>query len=92
MTSEGLHQLATLGINIEPTVSGGGRAKPLCRPCLDWSERRSHLAGRLGIALCKHGLQKDWIRKHTGTRALEVTPSGWLALHNLFDIQRPTMA
>jgi DNA-binding transcriptional ArsR family regulator len=91
VTSEGLHQLAALGINVEATASGGVRAKPLCRPCLDWRERRSHLAGRLGAELCKHGLQKDWIRKRTGTRALEVTPSGWRAFRDLFDIQRPTV-
>jgi hypothetical protein len=30
--------------------------RPLCRPCLDWSERRPHLGGRLGAAICTHGL------------------------------------
>ena len=35
----------------------------LCRPCLDWSERRPHLAGAIGAALCSHSLEKTWVRR-----------------------------
>lgn len=55
-----------------------------CRPCLDWSERRSHLAGALGAALCQHCLTSGWLRRRAGTRALEITPAGQLAFHQLF--------
>lgn len=48
----------------------------LCRPCLDWSERRHHLAGRLGAALCSHCFESGWIRRVAGTRAVEITPLG----------------
>ena len=89
VTAQGLHRLAALGIDTETGVAGGRRAKPLCRPCLDWSERRPHLAGRLGIALCTHSLQQGWIRKQASSRALDITPVGWRALHDLFDIRRP---
>jgi hypothetical protein len=40
----------------------GGR-RPLCRPCLDWSERRPHLAGTLGAALLERSLSKGLLRR-----------------------------
>ncbi|MCX5580377.1 ArsR/SmtB family transcription factor [Kaistia terrae] len=51
-------------------------ARPLCRTCLDWSERRPHLAGRLGAALCSHLLRKGWIDRVKDSRAIAVTPAG----------------
>ena len=51
-------------------------ARVLCRPCLDWSERRPHLAGAVGAALCAHSFEKGWIRRIEGTRAVAITPKG----------------
>jgi hypothetical protein len=51
-------------------------ARVLCRPCLDWSERRAHLAGAVGAALCTHSLAKGWIRRIEGTRAVALTRKG----------------
>jgi DNA-binding transcriptional ArsR family regulator len=49
---------------------------PLCRDCLDWSERQSHLGGRLGrLFLARMELQ-GWLRRREGTRALTITPEG----------------
>jgi DNA-binding transcriptional ArsR family regulator len=90
VTPEGLHHLAVLGIDMDANAARGGRAKPFCRPCLDWSERRPHLAGRLGTALCAHCLDQGWIRRRPGTRALDVTPTGWRALYDTFDIRQPS--
>lgn len=45
-------------------------------PCLDWSERRDHLAGKLPKAVLDHFLQRGWMRRVEGERALEVTPLG----------------
>jgi len=61
-------------------------SRPLCRPCLDWSERRPHVAGRIGAALCRHLLDQDFVRRIDGSRALAVTPMGRNALHRLFGI------
>ena len=83
VTNAGLDGLARLGI----PIADDGRGRHLCRPCLDWSERRPHLAGRLGSAILRHGLDHDWIRRTTGSRALAVTPTGWRALHEAFDIR-----
>lgn len=85
VTPEGLHRLSALGLD----VAAGGPAKLLCRPCLDWSERRPHLAGRLGAALCAHSLQRGWVRRQAGSRALDVTSAGWRDFHALFDITPP---
>jgi len=45
-------------------------------PCLDWSERRDHLAGPLGHALLDHFLSRGWLRRQEGERALAATPTG----------------
>jgi DNA-binding transcriptional ArsR family regulator len=50
--------------------------RPLVRACLDWTERREHLGGALGAALAMHLLERDWVRRERGTRALLVTREG----------------
>jgi len=61
--------------------------RPVCRPCLDWSERRPHLAGVLGAAICTHALDHGWIRRRAGTRALEITPTGRIGFRQAFEIE-----
>jgi DNA-binding transcriptional ArsR family regulator len=61
----------TLGIALEPR---GGR--PLCRICLDWSERRPHLGGRVGAALRERAIALGWITLQPHTRAVTVTEAG----------------
>lgn len=63
------------GLGIDPGGDKKSRRVP-CRPCLDWSERRPHLAGTLGAALCSHCLEHGWIRRAAGTRAVDITPQG----------------
>lgn len=47
-----------------------------CRPCLDWSERRPHIAGRLGAALASRCLELGWIARQRDSRAVTITPIG----------------
>lgn len=61
-------------------------ARILCRPCLDWSERRPHLGGAVGAALCSHCLAQGWIRRIEGSRAVAVTRRGEEALRRHFGI------
>ncbi|KGB80878.1 ArsR family transcriptional regulator [Rhodovulum sp. NI22] len=49
---------------------------PLCRECLDWSERRSHLAGSLGRAMLHRIEELGWARRDGATRAVLFTPRG----------------
>ncbi len=62
-----------------------------CRPCLDWSERRPHIAGRVGAKLCDRYLELGWVRRQESTRALDITPKGRLGFAEWFkiDIFRP---
>jgi DNA-binding transcriptional ArsR family regulator len=61
-----------------------GRTR-LAYPCMDWSERREHLAGTLATALLAHHVASDWLRTDPQSRALTLTPKGerellpWLA-------------
>lgn len=56
------------------------RGRPLARPCLDWTERRPHLAGRLGGALLDAFVAQAWVARRLSSRAVDVTTTGRRAL------------
>lgn len=60
---------------VRDALDGKSRA-PLCRECLDWSERRSHLAGRLGRAMLARMVDLGWARRQQGSRVIRFTPEG----------------
>jgi len=78
VTDGGLILLRRIGIDVDALMADRGKrsARVLCRPCLDWSERRPHLAGAVGAALCARSLTEGWIRRTDGTRAVTLTPEG----------------
>lgn len=82
VTDEGMAFLSSLGIAVDGHRHRTSRL--LCRPCLDWSERRPHLAGVIGAALCTHAFQVGWIARIRGTRAVSVTPRGRHAFRHVF--------
>jgi len=86
VTDTGVLMLSKLGI-VLTDGSSGRPTRPLCRPCLDWSERRPHLAGKLGAAICSHCLGHGWVRPLQGTRALEITPDGHRQMRQVFGIE-----
>jgi len=47
-----------------------------CRPCLDWSERRYHLAGLVGAEVCRRCLDLGWVARERDTRTLRITAAG----------------
>ncbi len=59
---------------LEPIV--GAPLPPTGATCLDWSERLPHVSGKLGVALCLGFLEKRWVARIAGTRALRVTARG----------------
>ena len=61
--------------------------RPLLRGCLDWTERREHLGGALGAALAMHLLERDWIRRERGSRALLVTREGRTGLSRTLGVR-----
>ncbi len=74
LTVSGAARLSALGVVLPQPQSH--RRRIFCRPCLDWSERRTHIAGAVGAALLDHMLGHAWIRKAEGSRAVVVTPAG----------------
>jgi DNA-binding transcriptional ArsR family regulator len=56
------------------------------RACLDWTERRDHLAGPLGVGLTKGLLELGWVRRKASTRALRVTVEGARAFRDAFGL------
>jgi DNA-binding transcriptional ArsR family regulator len=57
-----------------------------CRPCLDWSERRPHIAGRLGAALADRCVALGWLQRQRDTRAVAITPAGKRGFTDTFGI------
>ena len=57
------------------------------RACLDWTERRDHLAGPLGVSLTKGLLELGWVRPKPGTRALRVSVEGARGLRDVLGIR-----
>ncbi|MEO8974766.1 MAG: helix-turn-helix domain-containing protein [Casimicrobiaceae bacterium] len=78
-----------LGINVDVLAQ---QRRPLCRACLDWSMRRPHLAGALGVALLTRAIALGWARRLRGTRIIEFTPPGEAALRSHFVIPRDAPA
>ena len=73
VTPRGREQLDAFGIDLSSLASS---RRPLCKSCLDWSERRSHLAGLLGKALLVHMFDQGWARRSEDSRAVLFTPEG----------------
>ncbi len=71
LTDAGRRWLAGLGMDL---AAPSGRRR-YAYPCLDWSERRDHLAGQLADEIYQHFTQAGWLRRGTG-RAVEMTVSG----------------
>ncbi|MER7080719.1 DNA-binding transcriptional regulator, ArsR family [Saccharopolyspora kobensis] len=64
--------------------------RPLARPCLDWTERRSHLAGTAGAHLLRSFRTNGWIKKIGTGRAVRLTATGTTALRDLLAIDART--
>ena len=73
LSDAGRRDLRAAGVDLAP-VDTARRAQ--CRTCLDWSERRHHLAGALGAALLAHVLEAGWARRDAKSRAILFTPRG----------------
>ncbi|HEY6792640.1 MAG TPA: helix-turn-helix domain-containing protein [Trebonia sp.] len=71
LTSDGACWFAALGITLPSATR-----RPLVRSCLDWTERRPHLAGTAGAALCSHALSSGWITRIGTGRAVALTDAG----------------
>jgi DNA-binding transcriptional ArsR family regulator len=83
VTDAGVQFLSNFGADLSPRP---GR-RIFCRPCLDWSERRYHLAGRVGAEICRHCLEIGWLARERDTRAVRITAAGQRGLRDTFGVE-----
>lgn len=82
LTEKGRTFFAHFGIDTSNLASG---RRPLCRACLDWSERRNHLGGALGAAILDTMLERGWVTRDEG-RALAFNREGLKQFRTAFGI------
>jgi DNA-binding transcriptional ArsR family regulator len=74
LSPDGCEFTSKLGIDVERLSAS---RTPLCRECLDWSERKTHLAGSLGRALLDRMIEDKWVSHHANSRAIIFTRRGY---------------
>jgi DNA-binding transcriptional ArsR family regulator len=77
ITPAGLAWMTGLGVDVDQAREG---RRPFTRSCLDWTERRPHLAGGAGAALCRRLFEQRWLERIGTGRAVRLTPPGRQAL------------
>jgi len=81
VTPEGADFALSFGIDLARLESA---RRPVCRACLDWSVRRSHLAGALGAAFLQRFYELGWASRIEGTRIVEFSAAGRAAFSRAF--------
>lgn len=88
---EGAAVFGAFGIDVDGLER---QRRPLLRPCLDWTERRHHLAGGMGAAVAAEMMRRNWLLPREGSRIVSVSPAGadglrdWLGV----DLERLKLA
>jgi len=77
LSAEGCRFFRKLAIDTDALAA---QKRAFCRACLDWSERRHHLAGALGAALLARIIELGWARRAKDSRVVSLTPHGQQAL------------
>jgi DNA-binding transcriptional ArsR family regulator len=90
LTAAGRRFLAGFGARLDAPPT----RRVFCSACLDWSERRYHVAGLVGSEIRRCCDEKGWLSRQRNSRALTITPAGWRGLRKTFDLdldasQRP---
>jgi DNA-binding transcriptional ArsR family regulator len=87
VTRKGEKLFGNLGLHLDDLMM---QRRAFARPCLDWSERRHHLAGALGAALVRCYLEMDWLKRLSGTRAVALTLAGREGFQRVFRLDLGT--
>jgi DNA-binding transcriptional ArsR family regulator len=83
LTPQGQAFLDGLGVR---TDSSSKRRRAFCRPCMDWSERRWHIAGAVGAALASRCFDSGWTVRAKNSRVVTITSAGEGAFAELFGL------
>jgi len=89
LSAEGNRLLSKIGIDSTATRR---LRRQFARSCLDWSERRPHLAGALGAALLRALLDQGWLTRSDSSRAVIVTRAGRNGLGDWLGLDLPTLS
>jgi hypothetical protein len=84
LSQRGGQMLESFGVDVE---SARANRRSFARSCMDWSERRPHLAGALGAALASALFDRGWLERRPHDRALLITPVGFGALRSELAIE-----
>lgn len=85
VTESGAAFLAKIGVDLSAYEKS---RRPICKACLDWSERRSHMAGTLGAALLTYFTERKWIVHQAGSRTVTITRKGEAGFDTLFSSEQ----
>jgi len=83
VTPAGAAGLAALGVDLAEIRA---QRRAFAAPCLDWSERRYHLAGALGAALLRLALDRKWLQRDLDSRIVTITPFGQREFKRVFGV------
>jgi DNA-binding transcriptional ArsR family regulator len=84
VTDCGRTRFSAFGIDVDKVAR---QRRGFAKPCLDWSERRPHLAGALGAAIAQRCFDLNWLERRPGTRAIRVTEPGRAGLRRAFAVE-----
>jgi DNA-binding transcriptional ArsR family regulator len=84
VTDTGTGFLTRFGIDL--ATAGRKEQRVFCRPCLDRTERRPHLAGRLGARLSCRCFELGWLERTRDSRTVRVTDAGWQGFRDTLGI------
>src|SRR6202035_5848554 len=84
VTDSGARFLSAFGAEL---TSKSRSSRIFCRPCLDWSERRYHVAGLVGAEIWRRCLELGWLKRDRDARAVRVTSTGQNGLRDVFGIR-----
>jgi DNA-binding transcriptional ArsR family regulator len=86
VTQAGMRLFTEFGLDLKAKPRG---ARVFCKPCLDWSERRYHVAGRVGTALWHRCVELGWLSREREQRTVRLTPQGRAGLTDTFGLTVP---
>ena len=84
VTAAGVRVLGDFGLSPAPQARS---RRIFCKPCLDWSERRYHVAGHVGAEICRCCLERGWFARERDTRGLRLTAIGQEGLFETFGVE-----
>jgi len=84
VTAKGWRWFGVLGIECDMMKNN---RRPVARQCLDWTERRPHLAGQLGALMLQKMLEEKWFKRVKFSRELLITAKGSKEMYDRLKIK-----